>query len=86
MSSLQSGRTASRFSPHELQFYRKQFEMFDANHDGVISVLELTHVSRELGYRFTGEQLKVGASNVIIKIRFVDIQRITLYTWGFCRR
>ena len=64
MSTLKSGLSAARFSPHELQYYRKQFEMFDANHDGVISVLELTHVSRELGYRFTGEQLKVGRNDV----------------------
>lgn len=57
MSQLASGQAAAKHTPQKLQMYRRYFEKFDINGDGVISAQELQKVSRKLGYRFTQEQL-----------------------------
>ena len=60
MSALKSGQTAARFSPQELRRYREQFQAYDLNKDGVISVMEMLLVTRNLGYRLSPEAIKVG--------------------------
>jgi Ca2+-binding EF-hand superfamily protein len=48
---------ASQFTPEQLKLYRKHFEVYDLNGDGVISARELTKVSRKLGYRLSDKQI-----------------------------
>ena len=59
MSQCKSGQSAARFTPDELRRYREQFQLFDLNKDGVISVPEMVNVSRKLGYRLSSETIKV---------------------------
>lgn len=59
MSELKSGQAAAKFTPDQLRLYRDQFQLFDLNKDGVISVPELVNVSRKIGYRLSSETIKV---------------------------
>jgi calmodulin len=42
----------------QVSMYRKHFEMFDLNGDGVISARELRKVSRQMGYRLQDSQIE----------------------------
>ena len=39
--------------------YKKKFDNFDLNKDGIISVAEFTSVSKVFGYSLTDEDIKV---------------------------
>ena len=55
----------SKFSEAEIMVYRKHFDMFDLNGDGVISARELEKVSGQMGYRMTKKDVKVGGNNIV---------------------
>lgn len=54
----------SSLSAEQLEHYRKHFNLFDLNGDGVISARELRKVSRKMGYRLDDTQIEVLAYNL----------------------
>jgi len=50
----------AKLTPEQIRVYRKHFEMFDLNGDGVISARELRKVSKQMGYQLDEEQIEVG--------------------------
>ena len=46
-------------TPKQIERYRRKFECFDLDHDGIVTVQELETVSEELGYQMTKEELMV---------------------------
>ncbi|KAK2146845.1 hypothetical protein LSH36_582g03030 [Paralvinella palmiformis] len=53
-----SARVRSKFTSAELKAYRRHFDSFDLNGDGVISAKELGKVSDCVGYRMTKTDIK----------------------------
>ena len=49
----------SRFSTEDIKMYRDCFNIFDLNHDGVISAKELDKVTHKIGYRLSKEDIRV---------------------------
>ena len=49
----------TRFTADEIEVYRKHFDLFDLNGDGVISTRELEKASRHFGYRMSKKEIKV---------------------------
>lgn len=52
-------RFKATLTPEQVQLYRKHFDLFDLNGDGVISARELRKVSRKMGYRLDDSQIEV---------------------------
>jgi len=46
-------------TPDQIRVYRKHFEIFDLNGDGLISARELRKVSKQMGYRLDDTQIEV---------------------------
>ena len=56
---LEVERFKATLSPEQLDAYRKHFDLFDLNGDGMISARELRKVSRKMGYRLDDSQIEV---------------------------
>ena len=46
-------------TPEELERYRKKFDLFDRNKDGIIGMREFQAVSKVMGFRMLPEELEV---------------------------
>ena len=52
-------KIGEKFTKEEIRAYRKHFDKFDLNGDGVISAKELDKVSRQMGYKMSKAEIKV---------------------------
>ena len=55
-------------SAEDMEAYRKKFNAFDLNKDGVISMREFAAVSKVFGYKLSKIELMVSASFLVVRV------------------
>jgi Ca2+-binding EF-hand superfamily protein len=61
-------RFKKSLTSEQIELYRKHFDLFDLNGDGVISARELRKVSRKMGYRLDDSQIEVSKFLILPQI------------------